>query len=133
MPPAGETRRGERLRPALWGWVAACGLVILLSGCTLREGVPVGFGEMSRIRHGESVARKVCAACHAIPPGQVSPRPDAPEFTKIAQRYSPRGLGRELEAIGEVGHYGMPVLRLTREDRDNLVAYMASLKAPATR
>jgi mono/diheme cytochrome c family protein len=106
-------------------------LAVLLSGCSVAEGLRVGFPTASRIGRGESVARNVCAACHAVRPGQASARSGAPTFMTISRRYTPRGLDRELDAIAEVGHYGMPVIRITPNDQRDLITYIASLRPPA--
>jgi len=111
--------------------VAAPVIAVLLSGCSVAEGLRVGFPTASRIGRGESVARNVCAACHAVRPGQASARSGAPTFMTISRRYTPRGLDRELDAIAEVGHYGMPVIRITPNDQRDLIAYIASLRPPA--
>jgi len=109
----------------------ASALAVLLSGCALTQGLRVGFPTAARIERGESVAQTVCAACHAVRPGQKSPRADAPNFVMISQRYTARGLGRELEAVVEVGHFGMPVIRITPDDQQDLIAYVMSLKPQA--
>lgn len=114
-------------------WVvsgAAPALAMLLSGCSVADGLKVGFPTAARIGRGESIARNVCAACHGVRPGHASSRPGAPNFVAISRRYTPRGLARELDAIAEVGHYGMPVIRITPDDQRDLVAYVASLKPP---
>ena len=107
-------------------------VAVMASGCaSLRDRLTLGFGEVTRIERGEDHFRKVCAACH----GQgtrPSPNPAAPPVERIARRYSATGLGRELEAIAEVGHYGMPVLRISPRDRRDVVAFVASLKPAGT-
>ena len=109
--------------------VAVAVLAATATGCASpRTGFSVGFGEAARIRHGEDHFRKVCAACHGVD-GRPGPNPAAPPVERIARRYSATGLARELEAVSEVGHYGMPVVRISAHDRRNLVAYLIHVKS----
>jgi cytochrome c len=109
----------------------AAGLILLLltaglAGC---GGIGKTFigQDLSAVGRGRSFAEVQCATCHAVGRGGDSPKPSAPPFGTIRLRYNELSLERELQAIGEVGHYGMPVLRIEPADRRDLIAYIESL------
>jgi mono/diheme cytochrome c family protein len=97
-----------------------------VSGCAsvVNEIAGQDLGAVTRGRH---FAEKRCATCHSISVDGTSPRSDAPNFGQIKQDYKPGGLGWELEASSEVGHYGMPPTSTTAPERRDLVAYVESL------
>ncbi len=116
------------LVPRLIGLAA---LAIGIAGCAeLRNDLRLGFAETARIERGKAHFHSVCVACHGEG-SQPSPNRIAPRVEMIAQRYSPQGLARELEAIADVGHYGMPTVRTTPAERRDLVAFISSLQSPS--
>ena len=81
--------------------------------------------------NGEAIAKRKCAACHFVTRGENSPSAEVPPFVEIAARHPSVG---ELVAVLSGPHPRMPDLRLTRDEVDDLAAYLASLNpAPAWR
>jgi mono/diheme cytochrome c family protein len=75
--------------------------------------------------NGERLAKRWCATCHVVAPGQPAANADAPSFASIARR---PGLTRaQLAYLLLAPHPVMPELALTRVDADDLVAYIARL------
>jgi len=78
-------------------------------------------------KKGLAYAEQICAECHAVGLlGVVSPRPQATPFVVIAR--VPGINERSLAVFLQTPHSNMPNLIVTGEDRDNLIAYMMSLK-----
>lgn len=77
---------------------------------------------------GRTLAREACASCHAIAPGDTSsPEPDATPFDTLAQ--TPGITGRALNVWLTTFHpeRTMPAIVLTREERENIIAYIVGL------
>jgi len=79
---------------------------------------------------GHDLAVRVCSACHALAPGQASPRPPAPPFPTFAGRFTELTLNRRLTEISETGHTQMPTLAVHSDEVEDLVAYLNSQPAP---
>lgn len=76
---------------------------------------------------GLAVARDVCSGCHAIQAQQLqSPNARAPTFLAIAT--IPGMTATALTVTLTTPHSGMPMFRLTTEQRDGIIAYILSLK-----
>jgi len=72
-------------------------------------------------------AQQVCAQCHAIRQGDKrSPHPLAPSFEVIANTSGVTGMS--LAASLHSTHQNMPDFVLSRTDRNNVIAYILSLK-----
>jgi mono/diheme cytochrome c family protein len=98
--------------------------VILLIASVSRGGAV----EIGNARHGESLATAMCAQCHAVRAGQLrSPDPMAPNFTSIATTLGMTAMA--LRVWLQSSHPSMPNYILTREQRNDVVAYIMSLKA----
>jgi len=80
----------------------------------------------SATAHGHHVAKRACAACHAVEPGGESPRAAAPAFTSLEMRHT-AGLEGRVADLTRLGHYDMPPVRLRPEDVRALTAYIESL------
>ena len=76
---------------------------------------------------GLAYATQVCAQCHAVRPGdKFSPNLKAPSFGDIANTSGVTGisLAASLHSI----HETMPAFVLSMNERDNIIAYILSLK-----
>jgi len=76
---------------------------------------------------GARVAARECSGCHAVDLQGASPKPAAPPFRDVRRRYNEISLGREFEAISQVGHYEMPPKPISKADSEDLIAFIESL------
>jgi cytochrome c len=81
----------------------------------------------SPAERGHSVARRACAACHAVEATGVSPKPPAPTFASVEMRHT-ASLESRVADLTRLGHYGMPPLVLSPDEVRDLVTYIASLE-----
>lgn len=107
--------------------IIVCGslLAALLAGCVGPERSVSGGAGAAR---GEAVVAQWCADCHAIP-GIRAPRDtpgEAPSFRDIADR--PGRDARYLAAFLREDHFPMTTYRLFEQERDDVVAYVLSLR-----
>jgi cytochrome c2 len=85
---------------------------------------------------GELVAQRMCAFCHAISPGRPSEiEAEAPSFMEIAKRPGRdaaylRAFANETHLVTSAGNppMVMPTAILTAMSREDVVAYILSLK-----
>jgi len=83
--------------------------------------------ETGDVKTGAKLAQTVCAQCHAVGAGlSRSPNPMAPGFSGVAAW--PGMTGRALRVWLQSSHPTMPNFVLSRSERNNLVAYILSLK-----
>jgi mono/diheme cytochrome c family protein len=83
--------------------------------------------ELGNVANGAAFAQTVCADCHAVMKGQKrSPNPKAPSFERVAG--TPGMTWTALHAWFVSPHPTMPDLVLGADDKDNLAAYILSLK-----
>jgi mono/diheme cytochrome c family protein len=76
---------------------------------------------------GLAEARQVCSECHAIQKGQVpSPNSKSPTFVELAN--APGMTAVALLVALTTPHAGMPMFILTTEQREDVIAYILSLK-----
>jgi len=95
-----------------------------LGGCTSTKGAPATATASMR---GLEVARRHCAACHAVEPaGGTSPRDRAPSFASVEMRHT-AALEDRVENLTRRGHYGMPPVPLRDDQVLDVVAYIAGL------
>ena len=95
-------------------------LLFLLTG-------PVCGQEAGSAAEGYTLAREVCAECHAVDDGYlVSPNPDATPFENIAN--DPAITALALTVWFRSPHPTMPNLILTDREKANAIAYIRSLK-----
>lgn len=77
---------------------------------------------------GHMVAEQVCAQCHAVEPGQThSPNRAAPAFPEFAA--SPGVTATAIRVWLQTPHPTMPNIMLDNKEKDDIVAYLLSLKA----
>jgi mono/diheme cytochrome c family protein len=87
----------------------------------------------SDLERGRTLARTWCSQCHTVEPGDRQQRADGlASFSALAN--DPRNTPDRLRAFLTRPHGRMPDLNLSRQDRDDLVAYLVSMKegAPPT-
>jgi mono/diheme cytochrome c family protein len=78
-------------------------------------------------QEGLTSAQQVCSECHAIRSGQVrSPNSRAPTFLELAT--APGMTSAALTVALTTPHAGMPMFQLTVDQREDLIAYILSLK-----
>ena len=99
--------------------------VATVSSC-VRPAIGQEFGDA---RAGLMYAQLVCSECHAVNPNQtVSPNARLASFERIAN--TPGVTATALTAWLTTSHKDMPNLIIPVRDRDNLIAYILSLKKP---
>jgi mono/diheme cytochrome c family protein len=78
-------------------------------------------------KEGLAVAQKVCAECHATVAGQDrSPNAKAPTFVSLA---ATPGMTRTALLVAlTTPHAGMPMFILTDKQRNDIIAYILSLR-----
>jgi mono/diheme cytochrome c family protein len=78
-------------------------------------------------QQGLAEAQQVCSECHAVQRGQVrSPNSKSPTFVELAT--TPGMTATALLVALTTPHAGMPMFILTTERRENVIAYILSLK-----
>lgn len=86
-----------------------------------------GAQEPGNLKKGAALATAVCAQCHAVRNGQRrSPNPMAPSFSSVAR--TPGMTDRALRVWLQTSHPTMPNFVLTRDERNDIAAYILSLK-----
>jgi mono/diheme cytochrome c family protein len=76
---------------------------------------------------GQHLAGQWCAECHEIRAGRhTSPNPDAPPFADLVD--DPAVTETGLRALLRKPHATMPNIRFTREQMEDIVDYLLSLK-----
>ncbi len=88
---------------------------------------PLSAEEGGSVQRGLGLARQVCSECHAIQPEQLqSPNARAPTFPALSA--TPGMTGIALSVALTTPHAGMPMFRLTADQRESIIAYILSLK-----
>ena len=83
--------------------------------------------ELGEASAGYDYATKICAGCHAIQKGaNASPNEKAPPFEAVANT---RGMTEmALRVWFQTPHPTMPNLMMTARQKDDVIAYISSLK-----
>jgi mono/diheme cytochrome c family protein len=92
-------------------------------------GVPVAAeaADPADREHGRTIARTWCASCHAVERREDRQRSDTPpSFVILAN--DPRNTTERLRAFLTRPHGRMPDFNLSRQDREDLIAYLLSLR-----
>jgi len=85
-------------------------------------------GDTVQISAGRKLALQWCAECHLVEKGQAqAPVDGVPTFFSIADQPSTTEMG--LRAFLTTPHGKMPDIMLSREQIDDIVAYILSLKS----
>jgi mono/diheme cytochrome c family protein len=93
----------------------------------LLASTPLQAQEAGDPRAGLSLAREVCAMCHAVSGGQtLSPDPEAPTFGQIAR--VPGMTPLALTVALQTSHETMPNIMLKPDELRNIAAYITSLQ-----
>ena len=80
------------------------------------------------LQEGAKWATNVCGECHAVARSQPrSPNDRAPTFVELAN--TPGMTSAALTVALTTPHAGMPMFVLTSEQRQDIIAYILSLKA----
>ena len=88
---------------------------------------PLSAQDSGDRQHGLALARQVCSECHAIQAGPLrSPNPKAPTFQELAT--TPGMTATALTVALTTPHAGMPMFRLTAEQRSDIIAYILGLR-----
>jgi mono/diheme cytochrome c family protein len=92
----------------------------------------IGFGEaaaetIGNLQDGLALAQQVCSQCHATVREQDrSPNPKAPRFAELA---STSGMTATALLVAlTTPHAGMPMFTFTTGQRDDIIAYILSLR-----
>lgn len=80
---------------------------------------------------GQSLVVRNCGLCHAVGRADVSPRPPAPAFRDLAQRYPIEALGESLAEGLLTGHPEMPEFRFEPHEVNAILRYLESIQARA--
>jgi mono/diheme cytochrome c family protein len=124
-------RRAARAVPAML--VAAAGLAVLASCASSSELANGSGGQPDPVAEGREFASLGCASCHAMDQNDFGPNPNAPPMKRLLPRLEFKMLERATSPNVDMIHGAMPPLRLSRLDRDALVAYLKSLEGASAR
>jgi mono/diheme cytochrome c family protein len=76
---------------------------------------------------GSVLAQRICSPCHAVRQGEAnSANSRSPTFTELAS--VPGMTSAALTVALTTPHAGMPMFMLTRDEREDIIAYILSLK-----
>ena len=81
-------------------------------------------------KRGETLAKRMCADCHAVGRSDESPHMGAPPFRVLDRRLDIDAFMIRLREGLTSGHPDMPTFRFTREDAHDFSAYLRSIQAP---
>ncbi|MCX7379579.1 MAG: cytochrome c [Alphaproteobacteria bacterium] len=98
----------------------------MLAACATGPALAQTAGVGGDPQKGSELARTWCGGCHVVEARPAAANDQAPGFLAIAQR--PGTTADGLRAFLSVPHGRMPNLTLSRQDIDNTVAYLLSLK-----
>lgn len=104
-------------------WLLFAGFVSLAApaGAQVATGVAVGDAA-----NGAVIAERWCTGCHAVGPASGRATDGAPTLQSVADRASTTVMS--LQVFLRTPHARMPDLSLTREETDDLIAYIVGLR-----
>ncbi len=116
--------RTRRQRPRMmshgrWGLLALCA-ALFGAAPSLAEGI-------GDARAGREVARSLCSQCHQIDGSGRDPSRVPPGFGAVADMASQTELS--LRVFLQTPHGNMPRYQLTRDETEDVIAYILSLRA----
>src|SRR6516165_11122184 len=98
---------------------SAAALLVLLVGAS--------HAQVGNRENGLALAQQVCSECHAIRAGQArSPNSRSPTFSELAT--TPGMTSIALTVALTTPHAGMPMFMLTAQQREDIIAYILSLR-----
>jgi len=109
--------------------VATLAAAAVIAGSLKAASPPRATTEGGDVQRGFQLALKVCEECHIVADGRRRPKPPAPgapSFFELAKQ--PRVTAFYLRAFFRTPHRNMPDLILQRGERDDVIAYILSLK-----
>ncbi len=80
------------------------------------------------LARGGSLADSLCADCHATTTTGESPRPEAPPFRTLLNKFDANNLSRNLKAGVAMAHPDSPRVHLTDRSAEDLVAYLETIR-----
>jgi mono/diheme cytochrome c family protein len=100
---------------------------ICLAAFLALSAVGPGRAQVGAPQEGRALAQEVCSECHAIGRGQVrSPNARSPAFSELAT--TPGMTPVALMVALTTPHAGMPMFMLTADQREDIIAYILSLR-----
>lgn len=99
--------------------------IFILTLVTLAAG-PAFAQNTGNALAGHALARQWCAACHLVAPGEGRASDAAPAFEAVARR--PSTTETSLRVFLQSPHQRMPNYTLTRQETDDVVAYILGLR-----
>ena len=109
---------------ALTAVVAALSFILIPTAASAQSGPP----SAEDLKRGEELLAKNCGLCHAVGRTGNSPRPDAPAFRVLGQRYPIDSLE---ESLGEgimSGHPDMPEISFESDDVGAIIDYLKAIQ-----
>ena len=89
--------------------------------------VTPGQAQVADAEEGRGLAQQLCAECHAVRPDESrSPKTGAPTFPQLAAASGMTATA--LTVALTTPHAGMPMFRLTPQQRADVIAYILSLR-----
>ena len=107
--------------------LAASGLLLAAAPALAQ---PAAQGRTADVLRGETLVEQNCGGCHATGASGDSPKPLAPRFRDLGQRYPVEDLAEALAEGIIVGHSPMPELHFSSDDVRAVIAYLQSIQAP---
>jgi mono/diheme cytochrome c family protein len=100
---------------------------ICLAAFLAVSAVGLGHAQVGNVQEGRVLAQQVCSECHAIGRGQVrSPNARSPTFSELAT--APGMTSVALMVALTTPHAGMPMFMVTADQREDVIAYILSLR-----
>jgi cytochrome c2 len=100
---------------------------VVLAAIAVGMAAQVKAQEMGDTRKGAILAQNICSECHAVEKTQISsPNTQAPSFSSVANTTGMTEMA--LRVWLQSPHPTMPNLLLTNEQKDDVIAYLLSLK-----
>jgi mono/diheme cytochrome c family protein len=105
-------------------------LFLSLPAAAHAQGAP-STADIGDAAAGRRLAAMLCAGCHAGDPGFTEPLTPAASFAEIANRRASTAF--RLRNVLRSPHTIMPTYNLTSREAEDIVAYILSLRRPASR